>query len=166
MLIAHGRWLLLPRGAGIFLGKDTMKAFAIGLALSLTFISLAQAGNNLPEIEVVSSENQRWYFRQVTVNHSGDGLNISGRMNATQRFGLPNGHVDIAAWAADNKQLIAETTASYSPRILTWRALRKGGVRFTAKLPILPPGARIKVAFHRDEPQKPSNPVHDQTVAF
>lgn len=142
-----------------------MKPFAIGLALSLTFIHSAQADNNLPEIEAVNTENQRWHFRQVTVNHTDTELTVSGRMDANLRYGLPHGHVDIAAWSADNTKLIAETTTAYSPRLLTRRAPRKGGVRFSAKLPILPPDARIKVAFHRDEPQKPKNPVHDQTVA-
>ena len=73
-------------------------------------------------------------------------------------------NVDIAAWSADNG-LIAETTTDYSPRLLTRRASRKGGVRFSAKLPALPDDAVIKVAFHRDEPQQRQNPVHDQTVA-
>ena len=142
-----------------------MKQIAIGLALSLAFANFAQAGNRVPEIEVVNTENQRWHFRQVTVGHTDTELSVSGRIDAHLRYGLPRGHVDIAAWSADNNKLIAETTASYSPRLLTRRASRKGGVRFSAKLPTLPADARIKVAFHRDEPQQPQNPVHDQTVA-
>lgn len=141
-----------------------MKPIIIGLALSLTYINAAQAGNLLPEIEIVNTDNQRWHFRQVIVNHIGTELTVSGRLNASTRYGLPHGHVDIAAWSADNT-LIAETTTDYSPRLLTKRASQKGGVRFSAKLPPLPADARIKVAFHRDEPQQPQNPVHDHTVA-
>lgn len=141
-----------------------MKPIVIALAMSLALANSAQAGNNLPEIEVVNTENQRWHFRQVTVNHADAGLTVFGRMNAHLRYGLPRGHVDVAAWSADN-ELIAETTTDYSPRLLTRRASRKGGVRFSAKLPPLPANARIKIAFHRDEPPKPQNPVHDQSVA-
>jgi hypothetical protein len=127
-----------------------MKQIAIGLAL----VNSAQAENSLPEIEVVNTDNQRWHFRQVTVNHTAAELTVFGRMDAHLRYGLPRGHVDIAAWSAD-----------YSPRLLTRRASRKGGVRFSAKLPALPGDTVIKVAFHRDEPQQRQNPVHDQTVA-
>lgn len=141
-----------------------MKPIAIVLAMSLALVNSAQAGDNLPEIEVVNTENQRWHFRQVTVNHTDAELTVFGRMDAHLRYGLPRGHVDVAAWSADN-ELIAETTTDYSPRLLTRRASRKGGVRFSAKLPKLPANARIKVAFHRDAPPKPHNPVHDQTVA-
>lgn len=142
-----------------------MKPIAIALAMSLALVNSTQAGDNLPEIEVVNTENQRWHFRQVTVNHTDAGLTVFGRMDAHLRYGLPRGHVDIAAWTANNNNLIAETTTDYSPRLLTRRASRKGGVRFSAKLPALPADARIKVAFHRDEPQQSQNPVHDQTVA-
>ena len=141
-----------------------MKQIAIGLALSRALVNSAQAENSLPEIEVVNIDNQRWHLRQVTVNHTAAELTVFGRMDAHLRYGLPRGHVDIAAWSADN-ELIAETTADYSPRLLTRRASRKGGVRFSAKLPALPGDTVIKVAFHRDEPQQRQKPVHDQTVA-
>jgi hypothetical protein len=141
-----------------------MKPIAIALAMGLTLANSAQARDNLPEITVIKTENQRWHFRQVTVDHADKGLTVFGRMNAHLRYGLPRGHVDIAAWSADNK-LLAETTTDYSPRLLTKRASRKGGVRFSAKLPMLPANAQIKIAFHRDEPQKRQNPAHDQTVA-
>lgn len=142
-----------------------MKLIAITLALSFVFINSAQAGSKLPELEIINTDNQRWYFRQVTVNKTEIGLRVSGRMDAHLRYGLPRGHVDIAAWSADNSKLIAETTAAYSPRFLTKRAVRKGGVRFSAKLPILPADALIKVAFHRNKPKQATNPAHDRTVA-
>ena len=142
-----------------------MKHTGIALALSLALVNSAQTGNNLPEIEVVNAENQRWHFRQVIVIPTDKGLTVSGRMDALLRYGLPRGHVDIAAWSADNNKLIAETTTDYSPRLLTRRVSRKGGVRFSAKLHALPDDAVIKVAFHRDDPRQAQNPVHDQTIA-
>lgn len=141
-----------------------MKPFLIGLALCLLSLNFAQAGNDKPDIELVNTEDQRWRFRQVTVTQTETGLAISGRMNANNRHGLSPGHVDIAAWSANNN-LIVETTTDYSPRLLTRRVSRKGGVRFSAKLPLLPPDARIKIAFHPDEYQEPQNPSHKQTVA-
>lgn len=142
-----------------------MKPITIVLAMGLALVNSAQAGENLPEIEVVNTANQRWHFRQVIVNHTGAELTVFGRMNASYlRYSLPRGHVDIAAWSAD-KQLIAETTTDYSPRLLTRRASRKGGVRFSATLPSLPEDAAIKVAFHREKPKQARKPVHDHTVA-
>ena len=142
-----------------------MKPIAIGLVLSLVFINSVQAGNPLSDVEIINTENQRWQFRRVTLNHTDTEVTVSGRMDAHSRHGLRRGHVDIAAWSADNNQLIAETTTAYSPRLLTKRASRKGGVRFSATLPALPVDARIKVAFHPDKPQPRQKPVHDQTVA-
>lgn len=141
-----------------------MKQIAIALALGLAFISSVQAENRSPEVEIINTDNLRWHFRRVAVNYTDTGLAVSGRMDAQLRFGLPRGHMDIAAWSADNK-LIAETTTDYSPRLLTRRVSRKGGVRFSEELPSLPADAVIKVAFHRDVPQQRQNPVHDQTVA-
>lgn len=141
-----------------------MKPFLIGLALYLLCLNFTQAGNDKPDIKLVNTEDQRWRFRQVTVTQTKTGLAISGRMNAYNRHGLSSGHVDIAAWSVDNN-LIAETTTDYSPRLLTRRVSRKGGVRFSAKLPLLPPDSRIKIAFHPDEHQEPQNPSHKQTVA-
>lgn len=142
-----------------------MKPILIGLALSLVFVNSVQAENKLSDVEIVNTENQRWHFRQVTVNQTDTEVTVSGRINARLRYGRPRGHVDIAAWSADNNQLIAETTAAYSPRLLTKSASRKGGLRFSAKLPSLPVNARIKVAFHPNKPQPPQKPVHEQTVA-
>lgn len=143
-----------------------MKPITIGLLLSLALFNSVQAGKSLPNVEVVNTENQRWRFRQVTVNHADTELTVSGRLNSHLRYGLPRGHVDIAVFSADNSKLILEITTAYSPRLLTRRASRKGGVRFSAKLPALPANARIKVAFHPDKPQQPKKPVHDQTVAL
>ncbi len=141
-----------------------MKSIAIGLGLSLLAFNFAQAERTSPDIEIIHIENQRWHFHQVTVTHTGTELTVSGRMNANVRHSLPHGHVDIAAWSADNK-LIAEVTSAYSPARLTRRTSRKGGVRFSAKLPALPDDARIKVAFHRDGPHDLPDPVHDETIA-
>jgi hypothetical protein len=119
-----------------------MKQIAIALAPSLAFVNSAQAGNNLPEVQVIKTENQRRQFRRVAVNHTDTKIAVSGRMHA----------------------LIAETSTDYSPRLLTRRASRKGGIRFSAKLPVLPDETRIKVALHRDKPRQQQNPVHNQTI--
>jgi|GEM_PF-528019 len=142
-----------------------MKSIAIGLALGLVFIHSVQAGNPFSDVELINTEHQRWQFRRVTVNHTDTEVTVSGRMNSHSRRGLRRGHVNIAAWSAENKQLIAETTTAYSPRLLTERASHKGGVRFSAKLPTLPVDARIKVALHPNKLQPRQKPVYDQTVA-
>lgn len=66
-----------------------MKHSAIVLALSLAFISSVQAENRSPEVEIVKTENQRWHFRQVSVNPTDTDLTVSGRMNAQLRYGFP-----------------------------------------------------------------------------
>lgn len=141
-----------------------MKPITIALAMSLAFVNSSRAETNLPEIEVVNTESQRWHFRQVAVDHTDTERSDSGWMDAHLRYGLPRGHLSVAAWSADN-ELITETTTDYSPRLLDRRPLPKGGARFSAKLPSFPANARIKIAFHQDESQSPRNPVHDQTIA-
>ena len=132
--------------------------------MSLLLVNSAHADNTNLKVEIVKNSHQRWHFQNVRVIRYDSGLIVSGRINAQQPHGLPRGHVDVAAWSSDNK-LVSETTSAYFPRLLTRRTSRKGGLRFSAKLPVLPEGARIKVAFHQDKRQKPRNPVHDQTVA-
>lgn len=142
-----------------------MKPIAIGLAPSPVFINSVQAGNPLSDVKLINTENQRWQFLRVTLNHPDTEVTVSGSMGAHFRHGIRRGHVNIAVWPVDNKQLIAKTLTAYSPRFLTKRTSRQGGERFSTTLPDLPVDARIKVAFHPDTPQLNQKPVHDQAVA-
>jgi hypothetical protein len=144
-----------------------MKFFVVlhTLLLGALVSSPAWAGNNAQVVEIVTSASQRWHFRQVLLRDTDSGLVVSGKMYAPLRFGLPEGHIDIAAWSVDG-ELIAETTTSYHPGLLTRRIARKGGVSFSATLPeSIPADARIEVAFHQEKPEVQTAPAHDATVA-
>ncbi len=58
-----------------------MKKIAIALAPSLAFVNSAQAENNLPEVEIVKTVNQRRHFRRIAVNNNDTELAKLGRMN-------------------------------------------------------------------------------------
>ncbi len=140
-----------------------MKLFVVTI-FGFLLIAPAWAGESY-DVEVVKQPEQKWRFQRLTAYQSGEGISIHGRLTATQRFNLPSGHVDIAAYSPGG-QLIEKTTTTYKPSILTYRSKRKGGVRFSADLAKkLPPDSIVKVAFHRDEPRPELSPAHYDTIA-
>ena len=60
-----------------------MKPIAIGLTLGLVFIHSVQAGNLFSDVELINTENQRWQFRRVTVNHANTEATLFGWMDVT-----------------------------------------------------------------------------------
>lgn len=134
------------------------------LLLSICSISTVSAGDNYA-VEVVKQENQKWRFQRLNAFYADEKTKVSGRLTANQRFSLPSGHIDVAAYTPAG-ELIAETTTDYVPAILTHRMKKKGGVRFTATFDqALPSDAIVKVAFHRDEPRSKVNPSHNGNIA-
>jgi len=116
-------------------------------------------------LEVVKQPNQRWIIKRLIVFPRNDITRISGRLTAHTRIGLPKGHIDIAAYSPSG-DLIVETTANYTPSILTRRKKRKGGLRFAAEFSEkLPTDSVIKVAFHRNVLQQKKKPIHRDTIA-
>ncbi len=119
-----------------------------------------------PTIEIVKHSSSAWRFRRVNTYTRDEGILVKGRMTASHRYGLRRGHIDIAAYAPGG-ELITETTTTYTPRFLTYRAKRKGGVRFSTTLSKeLPPNSTIKIAFHSKKPYSKQNPTHDKTIAY
>lgn len=137
--------------------------------LSFVLFSAAIAtpalANDTYNTEVVKNADHKWMIRHVLASSTQDGTRISGRMTATRRFGLPRGHIDVAAYTPSN-ELITEATTDYTPAILTRKKKQKGGVRFAINLTeTLPSNAVIKVAFHPSEKATSINPSHRSTVA-
>lgn len=141
-----------------------MNRFLCTLLLSICSISIVSAGENYP-VEVVKQENQKWRFQRLNAFYTDDKTTVSGRLTANQRFSLPKGHIDVAAYLPSG-ELIAKTTTNYVPAILTHRIKKKGGVRFTATFDqAMPSDAIVKVAFHRDEPLLKVSPSHSENIA-
>ncbi len=139
-----------------------MKIFPIALLGSVLSLS-AYAGQF--GVETIQQKNNNWRFQRIHVLPEADATVISGRLTAANRFRLARGHVDIAAFTPSGK-LIAETTASYTPGILTRRMQRRGGLRFRATLDKqLPPGSIVKLAFHREPFIAPEPPAHQANIA-
>jgi hypothetical protein len=133
--------------------------------LAGTFIAAPAWASDSYTIEAAQQPAQSWYFQRLMASQNDDGLPIHGRLTASQQFDLPRGHIDIAAYSP-NGDLLAETTTSYTPSLLTYRVKRQGGVHFSAGLTAkLPPGSVIKVAFHRDDPHPSLSPPHTGTIA-
>lgn len=139
-----------------------MKTFVITLLGSVLTIP-AWAGQF--NVESIKQEDINWRFQRVHISADADATVVSGRLTAIRRFGLPRGHIDIAAYAPTG-ELLAESTSSYTPGILTRRMQRRGGLRFTATLDKkLPPGSLVKLAFHREPFLAPEPPKHRVNIA-
>ena len=116
-------------------------------------------------VEVVEQPLQKWRFNRVQASPNENGSSIRGRLTSINRFGLPKGHVDIAAYSPSG-ELLAKTTTSYIPSRLSQRAKRKGGVKFSAQFnDSLPVNSIIKLAFHRNSTSPEAMPVHNINIA-
>ncbi len=116
-------------------------------------------------IKTVKQPGQNLLFQYLVASPSENGAHVHGRINARMPFGLPKGHVDIAAYAP-NGELLAESTSYYSPSSLTYQTKRKGGVRFSTELAgNIPTNSIIKIAFHQDPKELEQRPAHIATTA-
>lgn len=92
------------------------KSSAILITILLAFNSSASAQS--VSVEAVTYPNQRWQINRLHASESNNGWVIRGRLNAHSYSNPPSGHIDVAAYSHDGK-LLAETTSSYSPALLT-----------------------------------------------
>jgi len=143
-----------------------MKLFiAVFLTSLITFPALV-SGNNSISIDVVKHPSKAWNFTNVKAYVRDEGVRVKGYITADHTFGLPKGHVDIAAYSPKG-ELIAETTSKYLPRKLVYKARLRGKVRFSADITeVLPPNSILKIAFHSEKPGTEPTTVHGKTVAF
>ncbi len=115
-------------------------------------------------IEATEQSASSWHFQQLMASQKGQDVRIHGRLTATRPYSL-KGHIDIAAYSPDG-HLLAATTTSYIPSLLTYTARRKGGLYFSADLAgTLPTGSIVKVAFHREQSPDRLSPAHSGNIA-
>jgi hypothetical protein len=144
--------------------QPTMKRKLSALILAGLTVSTVWAGDRYP-VEVSRQPDQKWHFQRLTAFTSDGETHISGRLTANLPYGLPRGHVDVAAYSPSG-ELLAETTTDYVPAILTHTMKKKGGVRFSTTLDkAIPDDAIIKVAFHREPPIAKTKPTHSGNIA-
>ena len=126
----------------------------------------ASAGvNSTNTVEIINQDQQGGHLRMVSASQSSEGTLVTGLITADHENRLPLGHIDIAAYSVTG-DLIAETTTSYAPQILTERSRNRGGLHFSSgALPSLPSDAIVKVAFHRNEAASSSVPQHTNNQA-
>jgi len=130
-----------------------------------TLVAAPVFANESYNTEVVKQNDNRWKIQRVIAYSRQEGTRVSGRITAINRFGLPHGHIDIAAYSPSG-ELLVQTTTDYTPSILTRKKKRKGGVRFAANLTEkLPSNSIVKVAFHRNEQRPSSGPEHSANIA-
>ncbi len=130
-------------------------------------VSAVSAQAEPVRIDAISDPSTGWTFHRLNLEQNDKNTIVSGRINAAVTSFRPEpGHIDVAVYSADGKRL-AETTAGYSPSLLSPKTQRKGGPRFYAELPSdLPPGSVVKVAFHASvNPLSSSTPSHVHTIA-
>ena len=142
-----------------------MKFAILAFLLCTTFIVPASANNNSPLLKIIKADYQRWHFSRLEFKQNKSDAIVSGRMTASARYALPKGHIDIAVWSNEGN-LMYETTANYFPRLLSKRAFRKGGVRFSASVPTdIAANAIIKLAFHQNQLEADPTPKHESNIA-
>jgi len=141
-----------------------MKLF-ITVFLASLFTLPAWAGvNNSVSVEIVNQPSKAWHFSSVTAYPRNGAVRVKGHITADRTFGLPKGHIDIVADSPEG-ELVVETTTSYKPRMLRYRAGRKGKVRFSTNIvDTLPRNSTIKIAFHSsNQSVKASSVLHNTT---
>jgi len=139
--------------------------FFIAVFLASLFTLPAWAGvNNSVSVEIVNQPSKAWRFSAVNAYSKDGAVRVKGHIIADRRFGLPKGHVDIYAYSPEG-ELVVATTTNYKPRMLRYRAGRKGKVRFSTNITdTLAQSSAIKIAFHSNNPSKKANSVHHNTV--
>ena len=127
----------------------------------MCFLTISGCAIQSYNTEVINQSEQKWIIRQAFAYMDNSVTGIYGKMNATNRFALSRGHIDIAVFTAEGN-LITDTTTHYRPSTLTRRAKHNGGVRFFVTLEeMVPSDALIKVAFHQDDDNSVSQSKHN-----
>jgi len=93
-----------------------MNRYLCTLLLSICSISTVSTGENSP-VEVVKQENKKWRFQRLKAFIANDKTKVSARLKDPQCFGLPWGHIDIAAFLPSGV-LIAKTTTDHVPAVI------------------------------------------------
>ncbi len=138
----------------------------IAAVFLFSFFALpAWAGTTNPvSVEIVNQPSKAWRFSAVNAYPDDEAIRIKGHIVADRRFGLPEGHIDIAAYSPKG-ELVGTATAHYKPRMLRYRAGRKGKVRFATNLTDAPPASSaIRVAFHSISQRDEADSVHANTA--
>jgi hypothetical protein len=118
--------------------------------LAMIVAQPALAGNEF-SVESNIDKVDKWKFHRVSVYRDADSVNVFGRMNASLYTRRPQGHIDVFAYSPEGI-LLEKQSVNYSPKLLSTRVKRKGGVKFNVGLSRnLPNGSVIKVSFHRNE---------------
>jgi len=141
-----------------------MKLFFAVFLSSLITLPACAGVNNLVSVEIINQPSKTWRFSAVNASPKGESVRVKGHIIADRSFGLPKGHVDIAAYSPEG-ELVVATTTHYKPRMLRYRAGRKGKVRFSTNIVDAPPqNSAIKIAFHSSNPSVKANSDHHNTA--
>lgn len=126
---------------------SAVRFFAV--VITVAIVATPAIATERYSITTSSQSQSNWYFQRLSAHAAKEGTDVSGRLSANSRFGLPHGYVEISAYSPAGN-LLRKTRTDYQPAILTRKTKLKGGVRFSADLEKLPPDSTVKVAFYRD----------------
>lgn len=141
-----------------------MKFFIAVFLSSLITLPAWAGANNSASVEIVNQPSKAWRFSAVNAYPKDGSVRVKGHIIADRHFGLPKGHVDIAAYSPAG-ELVVATTTNYKPRMLRYRAGRKGKVRFSTTITdTLPQNSAIKIAFHSSNKSVNASSAHHNTI--
>jgi hypothetical protein len=142
-----------------------MKFITTVLLSSLLTLPAVAGASQTIAVEVVNQPSKAWNFSDVRASSEEGAVRVTGHIVADRRFGLPAGHVDISAYSLQG-ELVIDKTTHYKPRMLRYRAGRKGTVRFSSRsTKALPEHSVIKVAFHPGPYGEEGNPLTHTNTA-
>ena len=73
---------------------------------------LRGCSSNSIKTRIVNVPNEKWRITSVVVSKSGDAWRVSGRLNAPNIFGLPDGHIVVSV-LSDNEILLDQKRVGY-----------------------------------------------------
>ena len=94
-----------------------MKLLIAVLLAAVASCTMYAEDDNQLSVAPITPQASFWRFRNVNAYLMDKGVRIRGHLTASQLFGLPSGHVDVAAYSPD-EELIVDSREELLVRIL------------------------------------------------
>ena len=113
------------------------------------FIFVGGCSSNSIQTQIVNVPNEKWRITSVVVSKSGDAWRVSGRLNAPNIFGLPDGHIVVSV-LSDNEIRLNQKRVEYRRMVggVRHRRHQFGVALFAVDFESIPESANVVAEFH------------------
>jgi hypothetical protein len=133
--------------------KHNMLRLIVFALLSLSLLGCASSARL---IEVNNVPNQKWRITSVLVSETKNGWRVSGRLNAPNIFGLPDGHILVSILSEDGT-ILGQKTANYR-RVIGYTGRHRrhqfGVALFSVDFESIVQGAKVVTEHRIQKPKK------------